>query len=74
MKLSSGKLWVHSPIQLSESTKHQVDKLGEVVYLVAPNHLHHLFLPEWLCAIPTLNSSGLMKSLKSAKTLALMEH
>lgn len=70
VKLSSGKLWVHSPIQLSESTKHQVDKLGEVVYLVAPNHLHHLFLPEWLCAYPNAQLFGTDEVIKKRKDIS----
>ncbi|QIA64951.1 DUF4336 domain-containing protein [Vibrio astriarenae] len=73
VKLSSGKLWVHSPIQLSESIKHQVDELGEVAYLIAPNHLHHLFLPEWLCAYPNAQLFGTDEVIKKRKDLTFSE-
>ncbi len=58
VRLSSGELWVHSPIQLSGQIKEQVECLGSVKYLVAPNHLHHLFLPEWIAAYPNVNVYG----------------
>ncbi len=50
VRLSSGVLWVHSPIKLSVSIARQVNSLGCVKYLIAPNHLHHLFLSEWVSA------------------------
>lgn len=52
IRLSNGELWVHSPIKLSSTLKAQVDSIGPVKYLIAPNHLHHLFLSEWLDAYP----------------------
>lgn len=69
VRLSSGKLWVHSPIQLSESIKQQVDELGEVAYLIAPNHLHHLFLPEWLSAYPNAQLFGTDEVIKKRKDI-----
>jgi uncharacterized protein DUF4336 len=47
VRLSSGGLFIWSPIQLVESLRAEVDALGEVRFLVAPNSLHHLFLDEW---------------------------
>ena len=52
VRLASGELWIHSPIELSESIVGQLERLGPVKYLIAPNHLHHLFLPEWISAYP----------------------
>ncbi|KRR22901.1 hypothetical protein CQ14_01010 [Bradyrhizobium lablabi] len=52
MRLSSGDLFIWSPIQLSESFRAVVDALGRVRHIVAPNSLHHLFLPEWKRAYP----------------------
>ncbi|KLV04671.1 hypothetical protein ABT56_14165 [Photobacterium aquae] len=57
-KLEDGTLWVHSPIRLTETLKAQVDAVGEVRYLIAPNHLHHLFLQEWQQAYPNAISYG----------------
>lgn len=52
IRLSTGELWVHSPIKLSEEVKIQVEKLGVVKYLIAPNHLHHLFFLDWKLYYP----------------------
>jgi hypothetical protein len=52
IRLSTGGLFVWSPIALSASLKAEVEALGEVRHLVAPNSLHHLFLDEWRRAYP----------------------
>jgi len=50
--LSSGNLWIHSPEKLNEELKEELDNLGKVEYLISPNKLHHLFMPEWITAYP----------------------
>ncbi len=52
IRLPDGGLFVWSPIQLSEALSAQVDALGAVRYLIAPNALHHLFLDAWKRAYP----------------------
>src|SRR5690348_1719072 len=52
VRLSDGKLFVWSPVALSESLRASVDALGPVCHLVSPNALHHLFLEEWKNAFP----------------------
>jgi hypothetical protein len=52
IKLSDGDLFVCSPIQFTDSLRAEVDALGPVRHIVAPNSLHHLFLPEWKSAYP----------------------
>jgi len=64
VRLSNGELWVHSPIQLSEPVKEQIESLGCVKYLIAPNHLHHLFLPEWIAAYPEVKVYGTKELIK----------
>lgn len=58
VRLSDGGLWVHSPIKLTADIQQKVDKLGRVKYLIAPNHLHHLFLKDWQGAYPQAESFG----------------
>jgi hypothetical protein len=41
-RLSDGRLWVHSPIPIDDALAQQLDALGEVGHLVAPNAFHHL--------------------------------
>ena len=52
IRLAGGGLFLWSPVALTPDLKAAVDALGEVRCLVAPNALHHLFLPEWKAAYP----------------------
>jgi Domain of unknown function (DUF4336) len=52
VRLSDGSLFIWSPIQLTASLRAAVDALGPVQHIVAPNSLHHLFLPVWKHAYP----------------------
>jgi hypothetical protein len=44
-------LWIHSPIDLAPF-KAEIDALGPVRYIVAPNKYHYLSLEEWSRAYP----------------------
>lgn len=52
IRLSGGGLFVWSPIALSPALRSEIDALGPVHHLVAPNSLHHLFLAEWRSSYP----------------------
>ena len=52
IRLSDGGLLIWSPVALSDGLRRQVEALGEVRHVVAPNSLHHLFLGEWRAAYP----------------------
>ncbi len=49
VRLATGKVWVWSPIALTKelAAAVAVAAIGPVGYIVSPNKLHHLFLPEW---------------------------
>lgn len=51
VRLPDGSVWVHSPIPL-ETSRADVDALGEVRHIVLPNLYHHLFASEWAEAYP----------------------
>ncbi len=46
-KLSTGKVWVWSPIALTKELTAAVAAIGPVAYIVSPNKLHHLFDRTW---------------------------
>lgn len=46
VRLSDGGLFMHSPGPLTPRLAKQIDELGPVRCIVAPNMFHHLFLPE----------------------------
>jgi hypothetical protein len=52
IRLSDGTLFVWSPICLSDALRADVDRLGLVRHIVAPNTLHHLYVGEWQTAYP----------------------
>jgi len=52
IRLAGDNLFVWSPISLSDELRIEVDALGKVGHIVAPNSLHHLSLPEWQDAYP----------------------
>ncbi len=56
IKLGDQRLWIHSPIRLNAAVQEEVNRLGKVRYLIAPNKLHHLFLPQWQAAYPDAES------------------
>jgi len=52
IRLSDRSLFIWSPIQLTDGLRTEVDALGQVRHIIAPNSLHHLFLLEWKRAYP----------------------
>lgn len=52
VRLSDGKLWVHSPCGLDPQLKSRIDELGEVAYIIAPGTFHHLYVSDFQKAYP----------------------
>ncbi|MDP1628532.1 DUF4336 domain-containing protein [Parvibaculum sp.] len=52
VKLADGGLFIWSPIALAGGLRAEVEALGPVRHIVAPNSLHHLSLAEWQQAWP----------------------
>ena len=46
------ELWVHSPVSMSSEVEAEIERLGKVRYVVAPNRYHHIFLSEWRSKFP----------------------
>lgn len=46
-QLSDGRVWVWSPIPLTDALAQEVEALGPVSYIVSPNKIHHLYMGEW---------------------------
>lgn len=52
IKLNMGGLILHSPVAHDDGLKAQLDAIGKVCAIVAPNCMHYLFLDEWVNAYP----------------------
>ncbi|WP_415721823.1 DUF4336 domain-containing protein [Photobacterium ganghwense] len=70
VKLDDGSLWIHSPIKLSADLYQALNELGDVRYLIAPNHLHHLFLEEWQTAFPQADTYGTQEVIAKRQDLS----
>lgn len=57
-RLDSGDLWVHSPTRLSEGLRAQIDGLGPVAHLIAPNRWHYTHVADWQSAWPQAQAWG----------------
>ncbi len=58
IRLSSGDLFLHSPVKLNDDLSLELEALGEVKYLVAPNKFHHLHLTDYISRYPSAQVWG----------------
>jgi hypothetical protein len=52
IRLANGEVIVISPIKVDEMTIYQINELGNVTAIVAPNLYHHLFVAEFKAIYP----------------------
>jgi hypothetical protein len=73
VRLASGDLWVHSPIEPTPELRAEVDALGPVRHVVAPSLYHHLHAGQWKAAYPTAALWGPAALARKRKDLELTE-
>jgi hypothetical protein len=52
VRLKSGALWLHSPTYYDERLRTELEKIGPILHLVAPNIAHWSFLKDWQAHCP----------------------
>lgn len=52
VRLPSGELWVHSPTALTPELEREIDALGPVRHLIAPNTIHYWWVADWKARYP----------------------
>jgi len=52
MRLADSSIVLHSPISLTDSLKRELDSIGTVRDVIAPNRFHHLFVGDYSTAYP----------------------
>lgn len=52
IRLSNGDLVLHSPVRHAPELRDELERLGTIKYLLAPNIAHWMFLPDWQRALP----------------------
>ncbi|WP_158266387.1 DUF4336 domain-containing protein [Allosphingosinicella deserti] len=58
VRLQGGDLLIHSPTRFTPDLGRQIDALGTVRHLIAPNIAHWTFLSEWQQAYPATTTWG----------------
>jgi uncharacterized protein DUF4336 len=58
IRLKDGRILVHSPVPIEPALQSEVESLGRVAALIAPNLFHHQFLSEWRSAFPEAKAFG----------------
>lgn len=53
VRLRDGRVFLWSPIRLTEGLRAEVAALGPVRHVVSPNKLHYAHIPEWAAAFPS---------------------
>ena len=52
IRLASGGLWIHSPVEFDERIAGELAQMGHVAYLVAPNRYHDMHWAGWFQRFP----------------------
>lgn len=58
VRLRDGSVWMHSPVSYNPALAAEVESIGPIRYLVAPNIYHHFFLKEWQDHYPDAHLIG----------------
>lgn len=46
IEAAPGQLLIHSPVPIDDEMRAEIDRLGEVRWIIGPNALHHTYLPD----------------------------
>ncbi len=52
IRLENGDLFIHSPIELGDKLKEEIDHIGTVKHLISPNRIHYWWIDQWAKAYP----------------------
>lgn len=74
IRLPQNALLIWSPIALTERLKANIDVLGTVTHLIAPNSFHHLFLAQWQETYPDAQLFGTPALLRKRPDLRFAGH
>jgi hypothetical protein len=68
-----GGLCLHSPVVIDDSTRADIEKLGEVIALVVPSNCHHLYFTSARQAFPRARTFGTVDVQRKRKDLRFDE-
>jgi len=68
-----GGLCLHSPVVIDRSTREQIEKLGDVIALIAPSNCHHLYFTSAQRAFPRARTFGTVDVQRKRKDIRFDE-
>ena len=77
LRLSNGNILLHSPTRYTRATHDEIERLGAIRYLLAPNVAHWMFIADWQKAIPdaiVAAAPGLAKRRQVRKSDLRIDH
>lgn len=77
VRLANGDVWLHSPTRYDEALRTEIEKLGPIRHLVAPNVAHWSFLKDWRSRCPGAVSwaaPGLRQRSQVRKSGVILDH
>jgi len=66
-RLPGGSLWLHSPTELTEELAAEIDALGPVGHIVAPNRIHYWWVGDWKSRYPRARTYAAPKVAEQAR-------
>lgn len=69
IRLADDRLLLYSPIKIDDGLAQEIEKLGQVTWLVGPNGFHHLFLRDGLARWPDAELWGAPSLARKRKRL-----
>ena len=66
IRLPDGGLWLHSPTPLDEGLRKEINALGPVSHIVAPNRIHYWWVGDWKQAYPEAHTYAAPKVVQEA--------
>lgn len=75
LRLGDGTLLLHSPVRHDASLQAAVEAEGTVSWVLAPNKFHHLFVKDWVEALPDAElalSPGLVEKRKDLEAALVL--
>ena len=70
IRLASGGMWLHSPTRFDEKLRAEIEAIGPLQHLVAPNIAHWTFLKEWQAHCGGVTTSAAPELRKRAQVKA----
>jgi hypothetical protein len=67
IRLPDGSLWVHSPTALTDCLAAEIDALGLVRHIVAPNRIHYWWVGDWKKRYPNARTYAAPKVVAQAR-------